>query len=157
MLKNLVKLLHNARQKAEGFKSMEADAYNAVMATPEGQHWFNVKQSGLDWKTLAAGLDVSIRAEAVAEFDGKNKKPSPGIGIRVSKPKASLKVNETEEWRLRDWLIEHAPSALTINEGVLQTLTEAGQIPAEIAEIVWSEPVVSATIAKDLSSAVEEE
>lgn len=97
-------------------------------------------------------LEADIRAEAVDNFDGQNKKPIEGVGIQES---------ESYEYtyeKAMDWARKFAPLAIVEQldtsylESTFDQLVKSGKLP----NFVTIAKETKATIARDLSSYLED-
>jgi len=132
-------------------KDIRDAAQEEMYASPLGQRYLE----SADVYKMASGwlkdAESALRQAAILAFDGVNKKLYAGLGIRVSKPKPVLQIN-ADPRAVRSWAINNAPSALMVDEALLLTLTEKGLVPPQIAEVVMTTPVVSATIPTKLEA-----
>ncbi len=137
------------RKRSKAVKGARLEAEAAMYATPEGKKY---KRLALIVKEVSAALkaaELLLRAQIVANFDGENKKPAPGLGVRVGKPKHEV-VTHVSPYELVQWAREHAPSALAVDTEYFENMAIEGKVPPEIATVLETPGKVTGTIASKL-------
>mgnify|MGYP001026479126 CR=1 FL=1 len=156
MLIDEILSLHTARERIKRLKALEDELYQLLLQTELGRGWFNTSQTIKDWKKLAKEFDSAAREMTVAQYEETgDKHPVPGVGIRVYKGKPRLDV-KVDEPTLISWVRTNAPTALKVDEEMLLEMVEKGKIPGYIATACVQGGGPRATVATDLSEAVEE-
>lgn len=125
-LQRVAKVVAYLRRGLGGWKARERKAKAAYQETPEYQLYAEIVKVRTYVQGLLKAVEASLRGLVLVAFarDG-NKKPAPGLGVRVSKGKAT--VVYADPAAATRWLFENAPAALMRNEAVVLGLIEAGK------------------------------
>lgn len=141
-IKTKVTLVHYLRQTVEA----EQQAYNAALAKLNEQYAAQITSLANHKKDLLAA-ESALKDLALLQFDGKNKKPFPGTGIRVSNKITVI----YDDSKALEWA-KQKDICLQLDTKAFEEICKTASKP-DFVQCVESE-LTSATIDSDLSKAL---
>lgn len=149
-LQQVAKVVAYLRRGLGGWKAREAKAKALYQETSEYQLYAETVKVRTYVQGLLKTVETSLRGLILAAFaESGEKKPAPGLGVRVSKGKAKL-VYYSEAATLA-WLHENAPAALLPNDAVVKAMIKAGKEIPGARVVQEGEGDLTTTIAAKLA------
>jgi len=140
-IKNLIKLLANARIVYAEAQADVKETYAEMLGTVEGREWLYWKDAAAIAKQQKTAAEAAVRVEGVNVYERTGEKKLP-YKVQVKEFKGShMKYND--EIDLREWAFENMRGLLVLDMAKVEAAAEAGLLEGVATVVRCLEPKVA--------------